>query len=134
MSTNIIAYLSSLVSLLVIDAVWLTVMVKRFYVPNLGGIMSSSPKLLPAAIFYLLYTVGVVFFIIKPALIGDFGLLKVFAYGAFFGLIAYSTYDLTNHATIDNWPVVVTVVDMAWGAFVTGTVSLIAVYVTRYFS
>ena len=133
MKTTIIAYLTSLVPMLMIDFVWLITMSKRFYSVHIGHLMSGSPKLLPAAIFYLIYALGVAVFIIVPAIHNQSSIGKVFLLGLLFGLVAYGTYDLTNQATLKNWPTIVTLVDLAWGAFVTGIVSIISFYLTRLF-
>ena len=80
----------------------------------------------PAAIiFYLLFIVGLVVFIITPALRQQSWQSALF-FGALFGLISYATYDLTNLATINNWPLLVTVVDLIWGSVLAGSVSLIS--------
>lgn len=133
MKTIIIAYLSSLVPMLVVDFVWLITMSKLFYSVHLSHLMSGSPKLLPALIFYLIYAFGVAVFIILPAINNQGGIGKVFLLGALFGLVAYSTYDLTNQATLKDWPIIVTMVDIFWGALVTGIVSVISLYLTRLF-
>jgi uncharacterized membrane protein len=134
MKTTIIAYLSSLIPMLVIDFIWLTTMSKRFYSVHIGHLMSGSPKLIPAAIFYLIYALGVAVLIILPAIHNQSGIGKVFLLGALLGLVAYGTYDLTNQATLKNWPTIVALVDLAWGALVTGIVSVISLYFTRLFS
>lgn len=132
MKTFIIAYLSSIVPMLVIDGVWLATMSKRFYAVRLGSIMSTSPKLVPAAVFYLIYNLGVALLVVVPAVDHHTAILKVLLYGALLGLVAYGTYDLTNQATLRKWSPVVTIVDLIWGALLTGTVSVIAVSFTRY--
>ena len=131
MKTFIIAYLSSILPMLAIDGIWLATMSKRFYAAHLGSLMKASPKLAPAGIFYLLYALGITLLVAVPAVNDGTALLKVFAYGALLGLVAYGTYDLTNQATLKVWPVVVTVVDLVWGALLTGVVSIISVALTR---
>ena len=134
MNTNLIALLATLVPMLAFDAVWLSTMAKRFYAPNLGTLMSETPKFLPAGIFYLIYVAGVTVFVVIPSINGNQSLLQTFIYGALFGFVAYATYDLTNQATLRDWPLIVTLVDLAWGTVLTGTVSIIAVSLTKYFS
>jgi uncharacterized membrane protein len=131
MKTFIIAYLSVILPMLAIDGVWLATMSKRFYAVRLGPLMKASPKLAPAAVFYLLYTLGVALLVAVPAVDHHTALIKVFFYGALLGLVAYGTYDLTNQATLKDWPMTVTVVDLVWGALLTGTVSVISVSLTR---
>lgn len=130
----VISFFSALVSLLVIDGVWLTLMGKSFYAVKLGEMMSKNFQLLPAGIFYLIYAFGLSILVIIPAIQGHFSLLKVFLFGALLGFVAYSAYDLSNQATLKNWPLIVTIVDLIWGALLTGTVSVITVLITKYFS
>lgn len=131
MKSFLISYATAFVSMLAIDAVWLSVMAKRFYTPYIGHLLADAPRFVPAGIFYVLYILGVVFFVISPALTSGASLLKVFLSGALLGLFAYATYDLTNQATLKSWPAIVTLVDLAWGALLTGTIAVLAVVVTR---
>jgi uncharacterized membrane protein len=129
-----VSVVASIVSFLAIDVVWLSTMAKRFYAPNIGHLLAESPKFGPAIAFYALYIFGVIFFVVSPALGNGVGLLKVFFSGAILGLVAYGTYDLTNQATLKEWPLLVTVVDLLWGALLTSFVSVIAVVCARMFS
>jgi len=124
-------YIPTLVVFLAIDAVWLTLIAKNFYTKYIGHLMSAQPNLIPALIFYLLYIVGLVIFVIQPALEQD-SLMKVLALGALFGLCAYATYDLTNVATLKNWPYIVVFVDLAWGMTVTTIVSVAGFYIAKW--
>jgi uncharacterized membrane protein len=133
MKTFIIAYFTFLLPMLAIDAVWLATMSKRFYKVRLGSLMTTSPKLAAAVIFYLIYALGPAILVVVRAVDNDLGFLKIFLYGALFGLVAYGTYDLTNQATLKEWPTIVTVVDLIWGALLTGVVSIVAVSLTRIF-
>jgi uncharacterized membrane protein len=121
-------FLVAFFSFLVIDGIWLTVISKDFYAKHLGYLMAKTPNLPAAGIFYLIYIVTLVALVISPALKNG-SLLSVILTGALFGLCAYSTYDLTNLATIKNWPLIVTVVDLIWGTFLTGAVSGISFWV-----
>jgi len=96
------------------DMVWLGTMTGRFYRPVLGDLLLAKPNLLPAAVFYLSYPVGLVIFAVMPGLRGG-GVTQAAIWGALFGLFTYATYDLTNQATLRNWSSVLTVVDVAWG-------------------
>lgn len=116
-------YLLTLPIFLAIDAVWLTVMSKSFYGSRLGFLMGKT-NYFAALIFYLLYAAGIVLFVVTPS-IQKGSLLQVLITGALFGLICYATYDLSNLATIKNWPLSVTIVDLIWGTFVTSTTSLV---------
>jgi len=105
-----------------IDAVWLGLVAPKFYRKHIGKILADKPNFVAAAVFYALYIVGVVVFAINPALDED-SLQQAMGLGALLGLVMYATYDLTNQATLKVWSTKVSVVDMAWGAFITGIVS-----------
>ncbi len=125
MKIFLISIIISLTVMLSIDAVWLKTTAKRFYARYIGHLMAETPNLLAAGVFYLIYTSTLSVLVIIPAVQGSFSLEKVFFFGATFGLAAYATYDLTNQATLKSWPSVVTVVDLLWGALLTGTVSVV---------
>ncbi len=131
MKTNLIAYFATLIPMIAFDAAWLGAMAKRFYAPRLGNLMAATPSLLPAGIFYLVYAGGIICFVVLPGIVGEWSLGKLFLWGAFFGSVAYATYDLTNQATLRNWPLALTIVDLVWGALLTGSVSVIAALITR---
>ena len=114
-----------------IDGVWLATMTSRFYQKNLGNLLAEKANFLAAGLFYAIYVVGVLVIIINPALENKYSYVKTFVHGALFGLVAYSTYDLTNQATLKNWPVIVTIVDMLWGALLTGLVSVVALRIIK---
>lgn len=134
MKTTFIATLSTIITMLAIDAVWLKTMFPIFYTKHIGDLVTDTPKLAPAGIFYLIFAVGLTVFVLLPSITQSYSISKIFVLGALFGLVAYSTYDLTNQATIKDWPTIVTLVDLAWGTLLTGTVSVIAVSITKYFS
>lgn len=116
-------YMASLVTFLIIDGLWLGIVARSFYVQQIGHLLRPSPDFGVAGAFYLLYVVGVVVFAVLPALAQQsWG--TALALGALLGFIAYGTYDLTNLATLAGWPVLVSVVDMIWGAVLTATVAL----------
>jgi len=131
MKAVLVSYASSLLPLLAIDGIWLAIMSKRFYTPHLSSLFTSSPQLLPAALFYLIYALGLALIIVLPSIRQNQDIWRIFLYGALFGLCAYGTYDLTNQATLTNWPVIVTIVDLLWGSFVTGTVCVLSSLLTR---
>lgn len=107
---------------LALDAVWLTLMAERLYRPAIGHLMRDGFDLLAAALFYLAYLSGLTVFVVLPA--ADAG--RALARGALFGFVAYATYDLTNQATLRDWPWHVTVADLAWGSFVTAVSAAVA--------
>lgn len=115
-------YLITLPIFFLIDMVWLGLVAKSFYRDQLGSLMRSDIQWVPAIIFYLLFVVGLVLFVIMPALEkGEW--TQALMLGALFGLIAYATYDLTNLATLKDWPLLVTIADLAWGAALGASVS-----------
>ena len=98
----------------IIDLLWLGVIAKGFYRRNLEFIMSPQVNWAAAVIFYLVYITGIIFFAVRPAV--NSGSLAHAAYlGALFGFFTYATYDLTNLATLKDWPIAVVVVDIFWG-------------------
>jgi uncharacterized membrane protein len=118
-------WIIALTSIAVIDGVWLFLIAKGFYAKQIGHLMAPSPQWVPVLIFYPLFAAALVYFAIMPG-IASGSLIRTFLIGAAFGGIAYATYDLTNHATLKEWPLLMTVVDIAWGAFLSGAVATIA--------
>lgn len=120
-----IAYAATLVAFLALDAVWLTTMAQRLYRPAIGHLMREGFAWEPALLFYLLYILGLVFFGVMVGLARG---KPAVAAGrcALFGLVAYATYDLTNQATLRDWPWAVTLADLAWGSFASAVAGAIA--------
>lgn len=127
----IYAYLTSLGAMAVLDAAWLGLIAPAFYKKHIGFIMADKPNWLAAAAFYLIFILGVTIFIVYPGWKGADSLVKVGLLGALFGLVTYATYDLTNQATLKNWPAIVTMVDLLWGAVLTAAVSVVAVSILK---
>jgi uncharacterized membrane protein len=121
-------YLIALPVFLVIDMIWLGLVAKNFYAKQIGFLMKSNINWLAAIIFYLLFIVGLVLFVIMPAM-HKHSWLQALLLGALFGLITYATYDLTNLATIKDWPVLVTIVDLVWGMVIASSVSIISFFI-----
>ncbi|MFP4460966.1 MAG: DUF2177 family protein [Thermotogota bacterium] len=117
-------YLTSFVVFFVIDLVWLGVVAQKLYAKHLGYIMKEKPDWIAAILFYLLYIIGLVFFVIQPALEKSSWQYALFA-GLFFGFITYATYDLTNLATLKDWPLKITIIDLIWGSVLGASVSII---------
>ena len=126
----ILLYLVVLGSFFVIDMIWLGLVAKNFYKKQLGFIMAAKVNWPAAIIFYLLFIVGLVFFVIYPSL-GQDSWFYAFLTGAFFGMICYATYDLSNLATLKDWPPVVTIVDLVWGSLLSGTLTIIGYFFGR---
>jgi uncharacterized membrane protein len=129
---TLILYLITLAVFFLIDMVWLGVVAKGFYRKHLGPMMSPRVNWAAAVLFYLLFIVGLVVFAVRPALASGKS-LQALLLGALLGLVSYATYDLTNLATLKDWPIVVTVVDLIWGAVLGGAVSLVSVLIARRF-
>lgn len=126
----VVAYFATGIVFLAIDAVWLSTMASRFYKPQLGDLMTNQPSWPAAVLFYLLYVAGVVLFVVQPAL-GSGRWSSALVMGALFGLVAYGTYDLTNQATLRDWPALLTVVDLAWGTVLTAVAATAGFLITR---
>lgn len=120
-------YLIALPIFLAFDIIWLTLVAKNFYAKQIGFLLAKSPNLFAALIFYLIFISGLIFFVIIPALDKKMWTHALLV-GAFFGLVTYSTYDFTNLATIKNWPIMVTIIDLIWGMLATASVSIITYY------
>lgn len=125
-------YFITLIAFLAIDSLWLGLVAPSFYQAQIGYIMAESPNLLAAGLFYLLFIFGMVVFIVEPG-VREGILMKAVARGALFGLVTYATYDLTNLATLEGWPVLVTVVDLIWGTILSAAVTLVSVWVGKRF-
>lgn len=118
-------YLATLIAFFIIDMLWLGLVARNFYSKHLGYIMSSTPNWAAAIIFYLLFIAGILVFAVMPGLQAE-SLGKTLLLGALFGLCTYATYDLTNLATLKDWPLIVTIVDLIWGTTLSTLVSLVS--------
>jgi uncharacterized membrane protein len=115
-----------------IDMLWLGVVARRFYADQLGHLMRRDVNWTAAVIFYLIFVLGLVVFVVVPAVdAGEWG--RALGYGAFFGFVTYATYDLTNLATLRDWPLTMTLVDLAWGAVLAASVASITYWIGTEF-
>ena len=112
------------------DMVWLGLVAKNFYRDQIGFLMKSDINWAAAIVFYLLFVVGLVIFVIAPAIEKN-SWVHALLFGALFGLITYATYDLSNLATLKDWPLLVTIVDLAWGATLAASVSTATYFIAR---
>ena len=134
MSTkHLVAWAVTFVVLLVIDMIWLGVVAKGMYQEAMGDLMSPNPRLAFAAVFYLIYPVGLVIFAIVPGLAAQ-GVMRAALMGGLFGLFCYATYDLTNLAVIRNWPLALSFIDIAWGTLVSGVAAAAGAAALRWFA
>jgi uncharacterized membrane protein len=133
MKIYFLSYLASLITFVIIDGIWLAFIAKNFYQKHIGHLLSSQVNFGPAILFYLLFLLGILIFCVSPAIEKD-SLLTAILLGAFFGLITYATYDLTNWATLKDWPVIVVLVDMLWGTVLASIVSTAGFLAWKYFA
>jgi uncharacterized membrane protein len=124
-------YLLTFLVFLAIDAVWLLFITKDFYSKEIGHLMAESAKLLPALIFYLLFVVGALVLVVIPGYEAQ-SVSKVIIFGAIFGFMTYATYDLTNLATLRDWPLKVTIIDIIWGMSLSTVTSLAGYYIANW--
>lgn len=121
----------SVVVFLSLDYFWLTRMVPRFYKPLLGHLLAAEPRLAVAGLFYLVYVVGILYFAVWPSLQSG-SVLQAVVRGALFGFFTYATYDLTNQATLRDWPWQVSALDIAWGTCLNAMVAWTAFLAGRW--
>jgi len=126
-------YFATLVAFFLIDMVWLGLVARTFYRKQLGFLLAPATNWIAALIFYLLFILGILVFVVVPGL-QDHSLKTTLLRAALFGLVTYATYDLTNLATVKNWPLLITVVDLAWGTVLSVAVSYVGFIVGRFLS
>lgn len=124
-------YLIAFPVFLAIDMVWLTLVAKNFYAHHLGYLMAKNPNLFAAAVFYFIFIAGLIYFVITPALTTQSWSHALLA-GTFFGFVTYATYDLTNLATLKDWPLIITIVDLIWGMVLSATISIITYFIASF--
>ena len=123
MSKYFATYAVTFVVMVALDMVWLGFVAKSFYQEGIGHLMAEKPVVPVAVAFYVMYAIGLVFFaVVANAASTGYG--KTVLHGALFGFFAYATYDLTNLATLKNWPVGLALLDMAWGTVVSAVSAL----------
>jgi uncharacterized membrane protein len=118
-------YLLTIPVFFLIDILWLGVVAKSYYRRQLAGILGQNVNWAAAVTFYVIYIAGIIFFAVRPSIEGQ-SLGKAALLGAFYGFFTYATYDLTNMATIDGWPLQMAIVDIGWGVFLCLSVSSIS--------
>ncbi len=129
---TLIIYAITTVVFFAIDMVWLGFIAKNFYREKLGFILSPDVNWYAAVTFYLIYIGGILYFAVLPAM-RDESWQTALLQGAVLGFLCYATYDLTNMATIKNWPLTVVLVDIIWGIVLTGSCALISYLVAMKF-
>lgn len=117
MSRTLATYGATLVTMVLLDLLWLGVIARPLYQAGIGHLMAAKPNVAVAVVFYLIFAAGLVVFAVMPHAEST-GWLKVAGMAGLFGFMAYATYDLTNLATLRDWPIGLSAIDMAWGAAV----------------
>ncbi len=125
-------FFTAFVIAFIVDILWIGVVANRFYRSELGDLFAPNVQWVPALIFYVIFIAALTFFVIAPSVAAG-SWTQALLWGAFFGLAAYATYDLTNLAVIKNWPLVMSLVDMAWGTFLSAGVSTATYFVVTAF-
>ncbi len=123
-------YLVALPVFFIIDMIWLGLIAKGFYQKHLGFLMRPQVNWIPAILFYLIFIAGILIFVVIPAK-ADGSAVKAVWLGLIFGLVTYATYDLTNLATVKQWPLVVTVVDIIWGMILSASVGFLTYMISK---
>ena len=132
--TNFIKiYLITLPVFFAIDMIWLGLIARNFYQAQIGHLLRPRVNWTAAIIFYLMFIAGMIIFVISPALEKS-SWTYALIYGALFGLLTYATYDLTNLATLKDFPVTVAVVDMIWGTVLSASVCTISYFLSSKFA
>ncbi len=130
---HILLYIVTATVFLALDVIMLKKVMYPLFSSNIGPMMLEDLRMGPAAVFYLFYVVGVVWFVSIPALnVGS--IAQAFFAGAVLGALAYGTYEFTNFATLKGWTAQMVMVDVIWGAVLTGTSAAVGVAVTKYFT
>jgi uncharacterized membrane protein len=125
-------YLIAMVIFFALDMLWLGLIAKNLYQKKLAFVISPDVNWPAAIVFYLLYIGGILFFAIYPAL-RESHWQTALLHGALLGGLCYATYDLTNMVTIKGWPLIITVVDIAWGMVITGTTAFLSYLLANKF-
>jgi uncharacterized membrane protein len=127
---QLVAYFAGLVAFVIADMAWLGTMTARLYRPTLSNILLTNVNLPPALAFYVLYPIGLVLFAVNPALKSN-SLGTAMIYGCLFGFFTYSTYDLSNYATLRNWSLALSIVDITWGTILAGLAAAVSFWISR---
>jgi uncharacterized membrane protein len=127
---SVTAFIATGLGFAAVDSIWLITMSTRLYKPEIGELMAENFRLGPAIVFYLLYIAGILIFAVQPALASG-KWQTALVQGALFGFFCYMTYDMTNYATLRIWSLKVTILDLMWGTFLTGSAATIGFLATR---
>jgi uncharacterized membrane protein len=125
-------YSVTFIVFLMLDSVWLGVISPALYKEQIGHLLAPEVNWIAAVMFYILFIAGLVFFAVAPS-IQQNSWKAALRNGAFFGLVCYATFDLTNQATMRDWPMLITAIDLVWGTFICGISSLASFFIGRNF-
>ncbi|MHC1716616.1 MAG: DUF2177 family protein [Candidatus Dojkabacteria bacterium] len=121
-------YALTLFVFLAIDFIWLNFIAKNLYAQKIGHLLAENPNLIAALIFYVVFIVGIIIFAVIPGYESK-SLVKVILLASLFGFLTYSTYDLTNLATLKNWPLSITIIDLVWGTSISTVTAISSYYI-----
>jgi uncharacterized membrane protein len=130
MTPYFFAYIASAVVMTITDGLWIGLLARSFYLSRIGHLFAATPNWVAVGVFYLVYPVGLMYF----AVVGKDSLAASATAGLLFGFFAYATYDLTNMATLKDWPLSMTLVDIAWGSAMGALAAAVGYSVLQYFS
>lgn len=119
------AYIAAIITMFVLDLIWLSILAKPLYNRGIGHLMAAQPKLGFAALFYLVFVFGLMWFSVRPNMHVK-GVKSAFIAGCVFGFFVYASYDLTNLALLKNWPLGLSLIDMTWGTLLSGLCAAVA--------
>ena len=128
---NLKLFLVSFITFLFLDAIWLGLIARGFYSKHLSLYLTDNVIWPSAFIFYIIFNIGLLIFVILPSIEKN-SYSTLLIYSILYGLVTFATYDLTNHATIKDWPLIVSIVDMSYGMFVALVSSSAAYYANKY--
>ena len=113
------AYLTTMIVMFILDIIWLNILAKPVYQQGIGHLMATQPNLLFAALFYMVFVFGIIWFAVVPNRTSN-GIKSTFVAAAIFGFFVYASYDLTNLAMLKDWPLGMSLMDMTWGTLLSG--------------
>jgi uncharacterized membrane protein len=122
------AYIATIIFMFIVDLIWLSQLAQPLYQAGIGHLMTAEPKLGFAALFYLVFVFGLIWFAVRPNA-NEKGLKNTFIAGAVFGFFIYASYDLTNLALLKDWPLKLSLIDMTWGTLLSGCCAAVAKFV-----
>ncbi|MEO5687052.1 MAG: DUF2177 family protein [Burkholderiaceae bacterium] len=131
MSKLLVPYIAIVVTMMILDVIWIGGIARPLYNRGIGHLMAEQPDWIAAVAFYLLFAIGVMAFVVLPRASGDWRMAA--AWGAAFGFMTYMTYDLTNMATLRDWPLGLSFIDVGWGCIATGLAATVGKLVSDRF-